>query len=202
LVWHGLDVATVLEAGLERKPAVLDRLAAHLAMEPDNAHGMVLALTALHDLGKVIASFQALVPEAVTRVGHAVRPTLPYNRKAGYGHDTAGWALISAIRDGQLDGELFDILPPACLAPRSEAAFTNIVSAFTGHHGHPSADKDWVGFQAYANPTLDLAAAADFTRSMISHYGWRHGFPTAEGARRASYILNGLISLAPRNTSS
>jgi CRISPR-associated endonuclease/helicase Cas3 len=195
LVWHGLDVATVLEAGLERKPAVLDRLAGRLAMDPSDARAMVLALAALHDLGKVIASFQALVPEAMARVGHAVRPTLPYNRRGGYGHDTAGWALLAAIRDEQLDGELLDVLPSACLGPRSETAFTALVSAFTGHHGHPSTDKDWVSLQAYANPTPDLAAAIDFTRSMIAYYGWRTGFPTAEAARHASYILNGLITL-------
>jgi CRISPR-associated endonuclease/helicase Cas3 len=195
LVWHGLDVATVLEAGLERKPAVLDRLGAYLAMERSDARAMILTLTALHDLGKVIASFQALAPEAMAKVGHVVRPTLPYNRRGGYGHDTAGWALLAAIRDGQLDGELLDVLPSACLGPRSETAFAALVSAFTGHHGHPSTDKDWVGFQAYANPTPDLAAAIDFTRSMITHYGWRKGFPTAEAAKCASYLLNGLITL-------
>jgi CRISPR-associated endonuclease/helicase Cas3 len=195
LVWHGLDVATVLEAGLDRKPALLDQVAARLAMDPNDARPMLLSLAALHDLGKVIASFQALVPAAMAAIGHTVRPTLPYNRRAGYGHDTAGWALISAFRDGQLDGEILDVLPSACLAPRSEAAFAALVSAFTGHHGHPSTDKDWLGFQAYANSTPDLAAAVDFARSMIAHYGWRQGFPTAEGARRASYLLNGLITL-------
>jgi len=195
LVWHGLDVATVLEAGLERKPAVLDQVAARLAMDPNDARAMLLSLAALHDLGKVIASFQALVPAAMATIGHSVRPTLPYNRRAGYGHDTAGWALISAVRDGQLDGEILDVLPSACLVPRSEAAFSALISAFTGHHGHPSTDKDWLGFQAYANSTPDLAAAVDFARSMITQYGWRQGFPTAERARRASYLLNGLITL-------
>src|SRR5262245_24672833 len=57
LVWHGLDVATVLEVGLERNPAVLDQLAARLAMEPHDTRAMILSLAALHDLGKVIASF-------------------------------------------------------------------------------------------------------------------------------------------------
>jgi CRISPR-associated endonuclease/helicase Cas3 len=185
----------VLEVGLERNPAVLDQLAARLAMEPHDTRAMILSLAALHDLGKVIASFQALVPAAMATIGHTVRPTLPYNRTAGYGHDTAGWALISAIREGQLDGKLTNALPSACLAPRSEVAFTALLSAFTGHHGHPSADKDWSDFKAYANPSADLAAAADLTRSMIAHYGWRQSFPTAEAAKRASYLLNGLITL-------
>jgi CRISPR-associated endonuclease/helicase Cas3 len=185
----------VLEVGLERNPAVLDQLAARLAMGAHETRAMILSLAALHDLGKVIASFQALVPAAMATIGHTVRPTLPYNRTAGYGHDTAGWALISAIREDQLDGKLIDVLPSACLASRSEAAFTALLSAFTGHHGHPSADKDWGDFHAYANPSADLAAAADFTRSMIGHYGWSQGFPTSEGARRASYLLNGLITL-------
>jgi hypothetical protein len=77
LVWHGLDVATVLEVGLERKPAVLDEVAALLAMAPDHARAMLLSLAALHDLGKVIASFQALVPAAMAKIGHSVSPTLP-----------------------------------------------------------------------------------------------------------------------------
>jgi CRISPR-associated endonuclease/helicase Cas3 len=168
LTWHALDVATVLEEGLERKPALIEQCAKLLEMSPADTRAMLLSLAALHDVGKVIASFQALVPEAMKAVGHAARPTLPYRRRT-HGHDIAGWALLSALRDAQLNGELARILPPDCLAPGSERAFTTLVSAFTGHHGHPSADKDWNDFQAFAEPASDLAAAAELVRCVVCH---------------------------------
>jgi CRISPR-associated endonuclease/helicase Cas3 len=194
LTWHALDVATILEEGLKRKPPLIEQCAKLLEMSPSDTKTMVLSLVALHDLGKVIASFQALVPEAMKAVGHATRPTLPYRRRT-HGHDIAGWALLSALRDAQLNGELAGILPPDCLAPRSERAFATVVSAFTGHHGHPSADKDWNDFQAFAESARDLAAAAELVRCVVSHYAWNKGFPTAAAARRASYFLNGLMIL-------
>jgi CRISPR-associated endonuclease/helicase Cas3 len=194
LTWHALDVATILEEGLKRKPPLIEQCAKLLEMSPSDTKAMLLSLVALHDLGKVIASFQALVPEAMKAVGHAARPTLPYRRKT-HGHDIAGWALFSALRDAQLNGELAGILPPDCLAPRSERAFTALVSAFTGHHGHPSADKDWNDFQAFAESACDFAAAAELVRCVVSHYNWNKGFPTAVAARRASYFLNGLMIL-------
>src|ERR1700737_4101228 len=69
LAHHGIDVASCLEVGFERNPVLIERLSRRLAMPVHTTRPMLLALGALHDVGKVMSAFQALQPELALKLG-------------------------------------------------------------------------------------------------------------------------------------
>jgi hypothetical protein len=62
LLWHGLDVAAVGAVLLQRRPSLSARLGVVAGGEKGRRPGQVLALLALHDIGKLTRPFQAKVP--------------------------------------------------------------------------------------------------------------------------------------------
>ena len=109
---HCLDVAAAAAALLPIFPPPVKVPAAS-----------VIALIALHDVGKFSRTFQAKVPELwPASLGPFQDPP------AGYPHDQTGFAMLS----GQLSG----LLDPL-FANWSTAARQPLLRAVAGHHGRP-----------------------------------------------------------------
>jgi CRISPR-associated endonuclease/helicase Cas3 len=187
LAWHGLDVAAVLAVGFERRPDLLGRLASTLGMEAATARAMLMALTALHDIGKIMHAFQALDSRGAAVLGLNVVGLSRYERHS-YGHDRAGLAVLCALRD---EPGLF----PQDFVGASRSAVLPLLSAITGHHGGPRGANDDLARYEGRWIALDTATAYDYAAQIIDFFGWRQGFPDRQSAVKASYLLNGLVTL-------
>ena len=169
-----------------------------LTLGPDRT--LIDTLTALHDVGKAMTSFQALDVEAAGAVGHPgpLRGCFPYDREK-WGHDAAGWAMLDALRErGMDDGGDAGGLPAEALAPDAADAFRTLVGAtVAGHHGRPRGTTlYWDQFKSHARQRADVDAAAHLVNVVTQLFGWHSGFPSGAAAARASYLLAGLITLA------
>ena len=141
---HCLDVAAAAAALLPIFPPPVEVPAAS-----------VIALIALHDVGKFSRTFQAKVPELwPASLGPFQDPP------AGYPHDQTGFAMLS----GQLSG----LLDPL-FANWSAAARQPLLRAVAGHHGRPPV----VAAGAVVLPSsvacaACLAAASAFVQSVFA----------------------------------
>ena len=63
VAYHNLDVAAVADVLLRHNPKQMDRMARLLSASPAATCTLVVAMIALHDIGKFAAAFQAKVPE-------------------------------------------------------------------------------------------------------------------------------------------
>jgi CRISPR-associated endonuclease/helicase Cas3 len=125
LAFHILDVAACAEAWLAANPHWFERLSIRLAVDRDDLRDLVVALIALHDIGKCARGFQAkrldLWPAALGRC-----PETPLSVR----HDTAGLWLMSKVPE--LAAIAARMLPK--LAPSQRDL---VFQATCGHHGEP-----------------------------------------------------------------
>lgn len=191
LIHHMLDVAAVLAVGLERRPALLDFLAAGFGMGREETRAMLLTLAGLHDIGKVAASFQALNPDLARKLGVVIDDHGRYSRRCG--HDRIGYVLLlTLLRERRISLPL----DPARLAPDD---IRTLLAVTCGHHGlQPVGDWRQQFRQVKADRLLfdeDLPAAIERVDTLTGLFAWRRETPSAEGVRRLSYFLNGLLIL-------
>ncbi|MFP5249754.1 MAG: CRISPR-associated helicase Cas3' [Acidobacteriota bacterium] len=174
LVWHLLDVAAVFEQLIENS-----ELARGL---PTDWRGMLVFLTALHDVGKFTRSFQALVPEHwPSALG------LFQGRIGAPRHDTLGWMILS----GKLRTDLEANLPGW-----GERQLDALLRAVTGHHGRPPEEDAGRLLPEIFCPTCEQAV-----RDLLSAF---HSLlapptvnrPTTAEAKRLSWLVAGLVNLA------
>jgi len=187
LPFHMLDVAAVLDVGLQRRPRLLTTLAEGMALDRDATRAMLLTILALHDIGKVASSFQALNPMAARRIGAPLTNRESY----AYRHDVLGQMLLIArlplcIEEVGLPGEL-----------ANWSGLPLLVGIATGHHGRPP----------HAIPGLstlkrqrclteaDVTVADRLIIAIAGLFGWREQIPDLEGLQRLSPLLNGLFTL-------
>ena len=176
LEFHCLDVAAVLAEAFEAAPGLLDDLAALLALPEDETRGLLLALLALHDVGKVSAAFQYLRPDIAEPLGVSKAEVDRYER-TNAGHDAVGYALLHHAWKAR------------------GSALLPLIAAATGHHGvQPSAKATLRALRPWLSET-DEATAATLIQAMTGLFGWMGTTPAREAAERASYVLNGLFSV-------
>lgn len=187
LPFHMLDVAAVLDVGLERRPRLLTTLAEGLALDRDATRAMLLTILALHDIGKVAASFQALNPAAAQRIG------VPLTNRESYAHrhDVLGQTLLTArlplcVGEAGLPNALAD-WPGLSL----------LVSVATGHHGRPphAIPGLWTLKRLGCLTEADVAVADGLIVAIAGLFGWREQIPDLKGLQRLSPQLNGLFTL-------
>lgn len=160
LLFHALDVGAVLDVGLARNPRLLDHLASHLAMPPETARRMLLALAILHDCGKCAGTFQALAPDVAALLGVDVTGLETYDRRK-CGHDRMGQAFLRAIaRRGGLGWAA------------SSPALNEVLACFTGHHGTPPARDERLSDFPDAWKPADLDAATALATAALHVSGW------------------------------
>jgi len=128
LAYHCLDVAAVAERLLLCSPRKLAGIARILGTTPEAARQFLVALIALHDVGKFSADFQAKSETAWPESVLGARQT----RRGEGRHDKIAWAMP---RD-QL--ELRQLLQPA-IAEWSPGNLFELWDAVVGHHGQPVA---------------------------------------------------------------
>ena len=128
LAYHSLDVAAVADRLLSAAPRRLDCMTALAGAEPRALHRLLVALTALHDVGKFSNQFQAksangpkgALPTPPPRVRHDA---------IGFGMLTAEWSALDMALSAHFD--------PADTW-RYDGA--KLWAAVTGHHGQPALD--------------------------------------------------------------
>jgi CRISPR-associated endonuclease/helicase Cas3 len=197
LAYHSLDVGACAHAILRARP-LLGRVLARLlgGVDQDAAERLVVLLALVHDLGKFALSFQSLSPEACAAVATACVPGLPYDKKAGTGHDTLGlwlWRSAgSAVAEAVLDDAAGD---PTIRLLLGSATF--------GHHGAPP---DIAALERNTRPSqlnrifplANRQAAGAFANACRCLVG---DGPIAvpsdeEAARRASLLIAAIVNVA------
>jgi CRISPR-associated endonuclease/helicase Cas3 len=143
LAFHILDVAACAEAWLCANPHWLERLSTRLAVDRDDLRGLVVALIALHDIGKCARGFQAkrldLWPDIL-----GARPA----EELSVRHDAAGLWLIDKVTGLSAIAErMLPELSPSCR--------DLVLQATCGHHGEPIAATD------IRNPRCDIGRKSE-----------------------------------------
>ncbi|NJO55405.1 MAG: CRISPR-associated endonuclease Cas3'', partial [Rhodospirillales bacterium] len=110
LPWHALDVAAAFEALLEAWPCTADQLLATFDAPPESRPAVVrtlVALVALHDIGKFAWAFQAKVPDQLPAVFATRAKAGPYRHDLGgallYERDSSFRALLDTLITDPID---------------------------------------------------------------------------------------------------
>jgi CRISPR-associated endonuclease/helicase Cas3 len=199
LLPHGLDAAAVLEAAFRRNPRLLRNLATLLGMVEAQARAFLLFLVAGHDIGKV-GSFQRFVAERTGLDLEAVAGLADYDHEA-HGH----WRLSLAILMRAAEDEEIPAFGSEAFRRGSgqrQGVWETWASCFAGHHGEQPAerDSDLLHFLDYngrcAIRVGDYQAAVRILRTYADLTGWDGSLPSPAAAQVASYVLNGLATVA------
>lgn len=183
--YHLLDVAASAEAILAARPIARARAGRLLGIQPDDACRLLVALIALHDLGKFAPAFQVKAPEHWP-------PSLgtcdPSRVRPGR-HTDDGYALWR--------GALEAVVRPR-LWPLGQGALDALAPAIFGHHGRPVSGgppRDNAR-QAMQGGLGAAMACADAVLSLLMPAPIDAPDPPAERARLASWWVAGLTSVA------
>src|SRR5690606_1872079 len=123
LAYHNLDVAAVADVLLCASPRKLNTIARLLAIMPERARQMLVALIALHDVGKFSKAFQAKNADAWPEDVLGVYP----DRLAGGRHDAVASQIREILGIKALFGPTF--------ATWNNSDFNERWHAISGHHG-------------------------------------------------------------------
>lgn len=188
LVYHCLDVAAVADALLAQQPQRLATLASLMRTTPENARHVLVALIALHDVGKFAEAFQCKCEAAwpASALG-------PFKEIQGPRHDKTGFDMRDAL------GLLEHLFAPAFSAGWNDPKFRQIWGAVAAHHGKPVEDgaaPSWDNIPGLRSK--GLAAARHFSGQIAEHFG--PFAPLAKPDKRelalASWLIAGLTVLA------
>ena len=177
---HCLDVLATADALMARDPGLLASLARASGQTPADALVLLRWCVLLHDAGKVAWGFQGK-----SRLGWgAVRAGERFPSDTGCAHDMVGF-LVMKDHMQAVDPDGWDA---------QSDAMVPILAAMFFHHGRPRGS------------ATDLVDPADFSDSKdMPRFAWmvemadalvgRPRWPDREGARKASWLLTGLVSL-------
>ncbi|WP_046159008.1 CRISPR-associated helicase/endonuclease Cas3 [Chromobacterium vaccinii] len=150
LPFHMLDVAAVMEALLDQRPAWVAVCAASLGWDVAQFRAAAVYFALLHDLGKFARSFQSILPPGSADL-------VPVDRAPRYAerHDTLGYLLwMDHLRSN---------LPAEVLPAAEHARWEAWIRIVCGHHGRPPREGD--SKRLYADDHFlpdDMAAALAF----------------------------------------
>ena len=170
--YHGLDVAAVA--------SVLLRACRVPPVDPA-FHSLVLALVALHDIGKFTRTFQCKVPDLWPTALGAFRAV-----SESYGHDTAGYGLLTGPLTDDVAGTLL---------PRWGNSGRALLRAVCGHHGRPPGPIDAMSGEDACDVCIGVARS--FAAEAVQVVGAAPvAFPGKVVALRLAWQLAGLAVLA------
>jgi CRISPR-associated endonuclease/helicase Cas3 len=184
---HQLDVAAVANAMLETRPTSRARAAALLGLGEDEAHRLLVALVALHDLGKFTPYFQSKAPDCWP---------------AALGELTGRWTTACRHTD---DGYLLwrDVLAKLLIPrlwPDGEETIGILAPGLFGHHGRPIASGTLDDRRAKWRFVPESLAAAircgELTIDLLLPDAIAAAPPTEERANSASWWIAGFITTA------
>lgn len=188
LVYHCLDVAAVAEALLVQHPRRLDAFAALLRTTPVNARRVLVALIALHDVGKFAEAFQCKCESAwPTTVLGSFKPI------AGARHDKTGFDMREAL--GLREQHFAKAFSDGWKDPQ----FLQIWGAVAAHHGKPVEFGEAPSWDSIPGlRSKGLGAARTFSCNVAAHFGPFEplGTPARRELAFASWLIAGLAVLA------
>lgn len=188
LAYHNLDVAAVADVLLRSSPRKLAAMARLLGTPEDNARRLIVAMTALHDVGKFSREFQAKSQEAWESEGGVGEALGAWRPLSGARHDLIG----SQVRLILKLEELFD---PA-VAKWCAEEFDLLWHAVSGHHGQARVER---------RPSIDVMnnqvcrdAATAFCRDIRALFDPLDALPQPEWGTAAllSWSVAGLTVIA------
>ena len=174
LAFHSLDVAAVMSAILEIRPAWADSISRQSGFSREETCKRLILVAALHDLGKFAENFQGKAPELFASLQPEADFRLTGNRR---GHGDVGHRFWSEFCEDREDGALDAIEP--------------WLRAAVAHHGAPT-DGELILGEAMSR-TSRVAATA-FTEAMMGLVGR----PTVARckAKAEAWRVAGLVILA------
>lgn len=179
--YHSLDVAAVGEALLFSRPDLLAWLASAFGWSEEEVRRAALFLLAVHDIGKLSRTFQALVPELWPN--QALGPYEPVSRLPR--HDAVAWL--------HLDASTLSRVPP--FEGWRPSAIRALLAPFIGHHGRPVEKPDTASVTVLDSGCKAAAVAMiDIVRELFEPPSVPQ--PRRERLARASWRLAGLAVLS------
>lgn len=186
IVYHSLDVAAVADVLLSVRPLAARRAAQLLQLSESDARRLIVALVALHDLGKFAPAFQKKSPEHwPTRL---------------YGPLDESWIVDAPhTEDGfVLWADALSTRATERLWPGAGQVLHVLASAVFGHHGRPAGARARTVVARFQLPESRDAAlqCADAMLALLIPDAIRSAPPGLESARRASWWFAGLVTAA------
>ncbi|OHX14262.1 hypothetical protein BI347_12690 [Chromobacterium sphagni] len=185
LPFHALDVAAVMNALLDQRPAWVSACANSLGWSAAQFRAAACYFAVLHDLGKFARSFQALFSSCSADL-------VPIDRAPGYTqrHDTLGFLLwMGHLRHG---------LPHDILPEPDHLLWQGWIRIVCGHHGQPP--REGSARRLYADDHFlpdDMAAALEFACDAASLFDdLPQAIRVEQLDTRAGWQLAGLMVLA------
>jgi CRISPR-associated endonuclease/helicase Cas3 len=186
VVYHLLDVAAAADAILTVRPLALRRAARLFGLAPCDAHRLIVALVALHDLGKFAPAFQAKSQEHWPDILAGLSPA----DVAPTHHTGDGYALW------------YHVLGPT-IAERlwtgGRRALDALAPAIFGHHGRPVRSADTrapVDAIFRADSRRIAATCAEAIVALLLPTPIAAPPPSEQRTRIASWWVSGLTTVA------
>jgi CRISPR-associated endonuclease/helicase Cas3 len=188
IAYHLLDVAAVAEELLRNRRLIVQRLTRLLGLAEEDTRALIVALAALHDLGKFAPAFQAKAPEhwPVAALGPFPKEQAPIGRR----HTEDGFVLWDERLAERLSSRVWT---------NGEDALRTLAPAVFGHHGRP------VGSGFARDPLRarfrnGLSAAEQCAETVLSllllHPVTSVGQPADAEVELASWLVSGLLTTA------
>lgn len=181
LACHALDVAAVAEVALVNMPDRLARMAAVANADAASLHRLLVLLTALHDVGKFSAQFQAkseLGPQGI----QAPPPPGVRHDAIGYSMLDKHWSALDETLSAHVDGW------------RMHGG--HLWAAVTGHHGQPATEPSLHWDRAYG--AANKRDAAEFIRTIAQLFDRANLSPlclTGSATAVFSWHMAGLVNV-------
>lgn len=181
---HLVDVALTLDALLEVRPQVTGRVARLLGLDAVDARRLLVALAALHDLGKFAPSFQAKAEDQWPQMVLGARDSF---RGGTRPHTEDGLTLWQDELAASVGERLWR---------GGEAALDALMPAVFGHHGTPVAAGTERAAMRFRGGLEPARRCADTVVALLLPAPIDAPVPRDASVRLATWLLSGLLTVS------